>query len=297
MGIPIFEDQKREEILLSFVYGNPVLETRLFTTAFEVSSFGGFDFQPLPRMQFDIAENTEGISPQATTVSLDTTEIDHLPSDHQEYLEFLMSDDPMPRTYIVINRLVTSLIDGTQTYEFLYKGEITKRERNPQGRVGVIEIESNNPKSIEKISSGFLIGPTCNNTFGFGACARGIDLSSLVEVGTVAARISGTGFLVQITGLSTESSPNPHWPEYWLEGSVEKGGHTLKIVNWSEDEPDVFQLERKVPEAWIGTTAQIRPGCLKDLPACIRWDNVLNSTILGRNLQSTHPIVETNSRG
>lgn len=257
-------------VLVTFTYGDTPTVFRYARWTDDIT-IGLNTFTAIPEISFEAGKADGSITDNPWTITMPQT----LPP-----MPTMTSQRSHAQVVVLIEEVNPSVL---ATRRVLWKGTITNTIQNPNGAAGMVKATVSGWKFKMSVPLGIIADSSCSWGFGDRVCQ--IDLSSIVETGTISA-IAGSK--VTIGGLSTSRA------NLFQNGRVAYDGLTISIRevgSYSIDNGLI--LYKSPPPAWNGKVVQVFPGCDKKIATCRQWANEANFGGFGIAQQAYHPMVES----
>lgn len=271
--------EKESFLLVLFRYGEVSSPSQARFTDLDLD-FSGFD--STPAMKVEVPDNVGNFPEKECRVILPLGEVG-------SFAERISSGVPHAATWVQIEEVTQGLLPGDQgSQRIIFNGRVMRAKRNFQGRSNVVALLALPIKSRLNIP----IGVPCNHHCAWNLFSRGCGLSrdSFSETGEIDSS-DGQEVVVTTAAVTGESGT------YWRRGYMTKDGLTIPIRDWSDTDPTVFQMARKVPDDWLlagSASITFTPGCDKLIETCrSRYNNEEHFYGLGYGIPPYHPIIES----
>lgn len=171
--------------------------------------------------------------------------------------------------------------DTTQKRTLFY-GKCSKATPNKSGFKTMTQIEVGGIKALLQYSSGISVDQQCAWVLGDANCC--FDISTLQQTVTVSTL---SGSILTLAGITTPTGDGT----YWFEGSLTYDNLSILIRSSSGS---TFQMERPIPESWLGKSVIAKPGCSRFSSVCdSRFNNIAQFGGFGIAIPAYHPELES----
>lgn len=189
-------------------------------------------------------------------------------------------------------KVTEAIVRGLEVeYLVHFIGRAVSYTRNDDGRRNRVKLNCENWKSLLSMPAGIPATHQCIwGAVGDHNCKA--DIEPHIAPGLVAS-IENT--LATITGLPPHNDDPTE--RFWHNGFVEFEGATIRIRDWHNSSPNIFQLQQRMPSEWEGEFVTVTPGCDYRIGTCDgRWNNVERFMGFGIGIPSFNPLFEISTK-
>jgi len=236
-------------------------------------------FNPLPRMEVDLGEQTGGVQDEQVKILIDSS-VEPIPRlDGQRFspIEVLIEEcDPQ---------------NAVATRRTRWKGEVDRAIFNAGGRSGIARVLCRGWRGMLDVSLGLLVDPSCDYTFGDPrSCKVSLADKTFQSSNLTIASISGNVVTMSGSDLSLVTSKPAR---YFHRGRLVVDGYSIMIRDWESG--STFVMIRPPPREWVGAHPTVIAGCDHTLDGpngCRFWSNEENFGGIGRKMLNRDPRFE-----
>ena len=241
----------------------------------------GSYFYSSPTMAIKLPKNTSTLNEQPAQIEL--------PLIANDFTDLCSRGEPFSPIWVSVWEITTPASGGAFDTRVLlvYRGRVSRIVRNHQGRHEEVLFEVSNDKSRMRSPLGFICGHHCVWNFTGTGCNLVGGLAPLILIGLVSA-------IGQRTMTVTGTTPATASPDrYFQRGYALLNGLYIPIFDWNPAAPTQFIMNRQPPQAWIGQTVKIAPGCDKTIETCrLRWSNEQHFGGIGYAIPAYNPLID-----
>ena len=271
---------KENYVLVSFDWGetpNQLATTAKFTNANADLDTRYGTFVSDPKVKVTLPKNSIGGFDKAEGKVV-------ISSDLWAFAPLITAGRPFPPTRIVIRERGSN--DTDDNIRTIFAGKMASATRNPNGRVGLVEVRVQGAKSELDQALGFSTNESCGWVFGD-------PKTCVLALGPLTETASGNGLFWSGNAATTEvtiEGLSAHPNRYWRRGFVEFEGLKIRIREWSSG--TTFYLSKLPPDSWSNALVDVIPGCDKLIFTCQFWGREASFSGLGFKMQDYNPLFE-----
>jgi len=208
-------------------------------------------YSSTPSLRVKPIENVGTLENKSVTITL--------PSD--TFTERISTGLPVEPIRIEIRERIVPLNPGDQVLTlFVFKGELNKVIRNPNGKRSVVEVHADSYKNHLDVPMGLPANPQCPWIFGQSPCGATPDNATS---GITITDIDGKK--ITVSGLRVDPA---YADRNFHRGYILRHGIKIGIREWRDTDYNTFYLVRQPPVSWDGQEIKIYAGCDKTLQTC-----------------------------